>query len=57
MAERFGLEYVGVDCAELPDGKLLVFEGDTAMVVHDMDPPDLYPVPRSRDAESVRRFL
>jgi len=20
-----------------------VFEGDTAMVVHDMDPPDLYP--------------
>ncbi len=42
-AERIGLEYVGIDCAELPDGKLLVFEGDVALVVHDMDPPDLYP--------------
>jgi hypothetical protein len=52
MAERFGLEYVGVDCAELPDGKLLVFEGDTAMVVHDMDPPDLYPY-RGTETEKV----
>jgi len=43
MAERFKLEYFGIDCAELPDGRLLVFEGDVALVVHDMDPPDLYP--------------
>jgi len=43
MVERFGLEYVGIDCAELPDGRLLVFEGDVSLVVHDMDPPDLYP--------------
>jgi hypothetical protein len=43
MAQRFGLEYVGIDCAELPDGRLLVFEGDISLVVHDMDPPDLYP--------------
>jgi hypothetical protein len=43
MAERFKLEYFGIDCAELPDGRLLVFEGDIALVVHDMDPPDLYP--------------
>jgi len=41
--ERFGLEYVGIDCAEMPDGRLLVFEGDIALVAHDMDPPDLYP--------------
>ena len=43
IAERFGLEYVGIDCAVLPDGRLLVFEADIALVVHDMDPPDLYP--------------
>jgi hypothetical protein len=43
MVERFGLEYMGIDCAETADGKLLVFEGDIALVAHDMDPPDLYP--------------
>lgn len=43
MARRFGLEYVGIDCAEMPDGRLIVFEGDISMVVHDMDPPDLFP--------------
>jgi glutathione synthase/RimK-type ligase-like ATP-grasp enzyme len=43
MVERFGLEYVGIDCAELPDGRLIVFEADISLVVHDMDPPDLYP--------------
>ena len=43
MAGRFGLEYVGIDCAELPDGGLIAFEGDISMVVHDMDPPNLYP--------------
>ena len=43
LARRFDLEYVGIDCAELPDGRLLVFEGDISLVVHDMDPPALYP--------------
>ena len=43
ISERFGLEYVGIDCAELPDGRLLVFEADVALVAHDMDPPDIYP--------------
>ncbi len=43
IAEQFGLEYFGIDCAETPDGRLLVFEGDNTLVVHDMDPPDLYP--------------
>jgi hypothetical protein len=43
MVGRFGLEYVGIDCAELPDGRLIVFEGDISLVVHAMDPPDLYP--------------
>jgi len=43
MAERFSLEYVGIDCGELPDGRLIVFEGDISMVVHNMDQQALYP--------------
>ncbi len=38
-----GLDYFGIDCAEAPDGRLLVFEVDTAMIVHDMDDADLFP--------------
>lgn len=37
------LDYFGIDCAELPDGRLLVFEVDVAMVVHDMDSAEIYP--------------
>jgi glutathione synthase/RimK-type ligase-like ATP-grasp enzyme len=39
----FGLDYLAIDCAEDREGRLLVFEADTAMIVHDMDPPDRYP--------------
>jgi glutathione synthase/RimK-type ligase-like ATP-grasp enzyme len=39
----FGLDYLAVDCAEDRQGRLLIFEADTAMIVHDMDPPDVYP--------------
>jgi len=38
-----GLDYYAIDCAETPEGRLLVFEADTAMLVHAMDPVDLYP--------------
>ena len=41
-----GLDYYGIDCGETPDGKLLVFEVDTAMLVHAMDAADLYPYKR-----------
>jgi hypothetical protein len=27
----------------MPDGRLVVFEIETGMIVHDWDPPDLYP--------------
>jgi hypothetical protein len=43
MANRIGLDYFAMDCAETPDGELLVFEADTAMIVHAMDPPDIFP--------------
>jgi hypothetical protein len=43
IAERVGLAYFAIDCGELSDGRLLLFEADVAMIVHAMDPPDLYP--------------
>ena len=43
LNDRFGLDYYGVDCAETPDGRLLVFEADNALIIHDMDPPDVFP--------------
>ena len=40
------LEYVGLDCSETSDGKLLIFEADSDMIVHAMDPVDKYPYKR-----------
>ena len=42
MQARIGLDYWGIDCAETADGRLLVFEADTALIVHDMDDPGLF---------------
>ena len=56
----FGLDYLGIDCAETADGRLLIFEVDPAMVVHDMDPIDLYPYKPAamrRVFEAFRAFL
>ena len=39
----FGLDYFAIDCAELSDGRLLLFEADVAMIVHALDCPTLYP--------------
>jgi glutathione synthase/RimK-type ligase-like ATP-grasp enzyme len=43
MAECIGLDYVAIDCAETREGALLVFEADNTAIVHDMDPPNVYP--------------
>ena len=43
MTEALGLDYYGVDCAETLDGRLVLFEADVAMLVHSMDPAELYP--------------
>lgn len=40
---RLGLDYLVLDCAESRDGRLLIFEADTGMVVHDMDSAEIYP--------------
>jgi len=41
--ERIGLDYFSIDCAEMPDGKLLIFEVDNAGIVHDFDDPKVFP--------------
>jgi hypothetical protein len=43
MNDRIGLDYFTVDCAETRDGSLLIFEADNTAVVHNMDPPDIFP--------------
>ncbi|MCX7194066.1 MAG: RimK family alpha-L-glutamate ligase [Proteobacteria bacterium] len=40
---RLGLNYVGIDCAESADGRLLIFEVDSCMVVHAVDSIDIFP--------------
>jgi hypothetical protein len=43
MADRLGLDYFTIDCAETKDGSLLIFEADNTAVVHNMDSPELFP--------------
>jgi hypothetical protein len=42
-ADRIGLDYFTVDCAETKSGSLLIFEADNTAVVHNMDPPNVFP--------------
>jgi len=41
-AQLLRLDYVGIDCAIGPDGKLLIFEADNALIIHLLDDPQLY---------------
>ncbi|MHC1480556.1 ATP-grasp domain-containing protein [Frateuria aurantia] len=43
LQQRLGLDYLGFDCAETPDGDLLIFEVANALVIHAMDLPDIFP--------------
>jgi glutathione synthase/RimK-type ligase-like ATP-grasp enzyme len=47
LSAAIPLEYFGIDCAVAPDGRLLLFEADAAMLVHGTDPPELYPYKRA----------
>jgi aromatic-L-amino-acid/L-tryptophan decarboxylase len=46
IATRFALDYLVIDCGEMSNGELLVFEVCTGAVVHAMDPIDLFPYKR-----------
>ena len=41
--ETMGLDYVGIDCGETPEGELLIFEVDSCMIVHALDSMALFP--------------
>ena len=56
IVERTGLDYLPIDCAETLDGRLLVFEVGTAMIVHSMDPPDLFPYKRPQMEKVFKAF-
>jgi hypothetical protein len=43
MADRIGLDYFTIDCAENKSGDLLIFEADNTAVVHNMDSPEVFP--------------
>ena len=64
VARRPDLDYGGMDCGILADGRVLVFEIDAAMLVHLWDPIEIYPykhryVPRIFEAMAalMRRRL
>jgi len=55
IASRIGLEYFGLDFGQLDDGRLVLFEVETGMLVHADDPPGIFPykaaaICRIRDA-------
>lgn len=51
-----GLDYVVLDCAETPTGELLVFEADTALVVHDADPAEIFPYKKAHMRKLLKTF-
>jgi len=56
LNRRLGLDYFGIDCAETPDGRLLIFEADTAMVIHALDSAELYPYKQEQMAKTFAAF-
>jgi len=56
IAQRTELEYVGIDCGETPDGELLIFEVDSGMTVHAMDPVGLFPYKQPQMRKVFRAF-
>ncbi|WP_262927423.1 ATP-grasp domain-containing protein [Phytohalomonas tamaricis] len=60
IAERSGLDYLCIDCAETRDGELLVFEIGHAMAVHAMDSIELFPhkqVHMAKVKSALRSYL
>jgi len=53
---RLGLDYLVVDCSELPDGRLLLFEADIAMVIHSIDSPAIFPYKQAHRAKVFAAF-
>jgi hypothetical protein len=59
IAERTGLDYLVIDCAQTQAGELLIFEVDSCAVVHAMDPVEMFPYkkPQMRKVFSAFRTM
>jgi hypothetical protein len=56
IARRLDLEYVGIDCGETAEGELLIFEVDSGMTVHAMDPIDIFPYKQPQMRKVFKAF-
>jgi hypothetical protein len=56
IARRLELEYVGIDCGETTEGELLIFEIDSGMTVHAMDPVDIFPYKQPQMGKVFKAF-
>ncbi|MDE1157236.1 MAG: tetratricopeptide repeat-containing protein [Neorhizobium sp.] len=56
LQREMQLDYFAIDCAELPDGRLLLFEADNAMIVHSMDPEAVFPYKKAPMARLFSAF-
>ncbi len=56
LCAKIDLDYFVIDCAFMEDGRLLLFEVDVGMIVHDMDPVDLYPYKKPEMANLFSAF-
>ena len=57
LARKVDLDYFGIDCAESPDGRLVVFEADNALIVHDMDSDQVFPYKRKQMQKVFAAFV
>ena len=56
LNERLRLDFLTIDCGESPDGRLVLFEAETAMLIHNMDSPTLYPYKQTQMAKVFAAF-
>jgi hypothetical protein len=56
LHRRIGLDYFLIDCAEMSDGRLLLFEAQVAMILHDMDPVEIFPYKQPAMRKLFRAF-
>ncbi|MEI6268613.1 MAG: RimK family alpha-L-glutamate ligase [Methylococcaceae bacterium] len=54
--KRIGLDYLGIDCGETPDGQLLIFEVDSCMVVHAIDSVEIFPYKQAQMRKVFKAF-
>ena len=57
LHRQVGLDYYALDCAEMPDGRLLIFELDVAMIVHDMESAEVFPYKKAAMKKLFTAFL